>query len=154
MSPWSLAFQYISIWHSKAGLNRQVWYHCRVGITFWLNCNDMKANLPPPRMWQLSEGTLMINLSSLAPAATLQTLEAAELSLFLQGNPLVAPKLHINRRRFKPILFGFQALHLCIIPLSLLAMMRAVHPPQAPEAPSHHCITSHPTQLCTVPPPL
>lgn len=93
------------MWHSKAGLGRQIWEPIDRSVKLLTKPLTWRQIFLPPWVWQLSEGTQMIHWSALALAGTLQTLEAAELSLFLQGNPLLAPKLHLNGKRVKPIPF-------------------------------------------------
>lgn len=81
------------------------------------------------------EETLFRNWPPPAPAGTLQTLEADKSSVIPKGNSLLAPKLHINEIRFKPIPFDFKS-HIPVVFLYLcMALMRAVQPHKTPGAP-------------------
>ncbi|KAK9521103.1 hypothetical protein VZT92_020940 [Zoarces viviparus] len=106
----------------------------------------MKADLPP----FMSAAAFRRNtddklVCSGASRDTTNSVEAAELSLLLQGNPLLAPKLHLNGRRFKPIPFWISS------PTSLYHSSLPAGPdescPPSPGARKPHLTTvSPPTQ--------
>lgn len=127
--------QYISIWHSKDGLRRQIWEHTDRSVK---NDPDVK----------ISEEKQMINWSA---AGILQTIKASKLSLFLQGNPLLAPKLLLNSRRFKPIPFWISSPHISALflhpcwpwwELSTLPRRLKPHPTTASPPPKPHSAQS------------
>lgn len=93
------------MWQPKAGLRRQIWEHTDRSVKVLTKLHWHEGKFASSMNVIAFRRNTMINWSAPAPAGTLQTLEAAELSLFLQGNPLLAPKLYLNSRRFKPIPF-------------------------------------------------
>lgn len=137
MKFWSQVRQYISKRHSKDGWRRRIWEHTdRLAL---------KTTTTIQTQW-LQRKKRRMNWSARAPAGILQTRKASKRSLFLQGKPLLAPKLHLNGRRFKHIPLWISSPH--ISPLFL-------HPwrPRWELSTLHRRLKPHPTTVSPPPNP-